>query len=138
MSVLCFSINISLKECWNQKFLLLALYVPASNLEGRILNFLNFNLKKVLSFLFILSLPLASINMQRKPWAQGWYDQPFSFLASMTQSAFFSFSDGVRSNTQMYLDLINIKKENLKLKSLNNELQSRLEAHGELEKENQR
>lgn len=102
------------------------------------MNFLNFNLKKVLSFLFVLSLPLASINMQRKPWAQGWYDQPFSFLASVTQSAFFSFSDGVRSNTQMYLDLINIKKENLRLKSENNELLARLEAHGELEKENQR
>lgn len=102
------------------------------------MNFLNFNLKKILSFLFVLSLPLASINMQRKPGAQGWYDQPFSFIASVTQSAFFTFSDGVRSNTQLYLDLINIKKENLRLKSENNELLARLEAQGELVKENER
>lgn len=102
------------------------------------MNFLNFNLKKALSFLFILSLPLISINMQQKPQVQGWYDRPFSFLVSMTQSAFFSFSDGVRSNTQLYLDLINIKKENANLKSQNNELMSRLEAQAELLKENER
>lgn len=102
------------------------------------MNFLNFNLKKVLSFLFVLALPLISINMQQKPAAAGWYDKPFSFLASMTQSAFFSFSDGVRSNTQLYLDLINIKKENSSLKSQNNELLSRLEAQTELLKENER
>jgi rod shape-determining protein MreC len=100
------------------------------------LNFLNFDLKKVLSFLFIVSLPLISINMQQKPMTQGWYDKPFSFLASVTQSAFFSFSDGVRGNTQLYLDLISIKKENLRLKSANDELLTRLEVQNELEKEN--
>ncbi|MEZ0392652.1 MAG: rod shape-determining protein MreC [Pseudobdellovibrionaceae bacterium] len=102
------------------------------------MNFLNFNLKKVISFVFVLSLPLISINMQQKPYSQGWYDKPFSFLASLTQTAFFSFSDGVRSNTQLYLDLINIKKENLRLKSENNELLARLEGQAELTKENER
>ncbi len=100
------------------------------------LNFLNFDLKKVLSFLFIVSLPLISINMQQKPTSQGWYDKPFSFLGSVTQSAFFTFSDGVRGNTLLYLDLINIKKENLRLKSVNDELLTRLEVQAELEKEN--
>ena len=102
------------------------------------LNFLNFDLKKVLSFLFIVSLPLISINMQQKPTKQGWYDKPFSFLGSVTQSAFFSFSDGVRGNTLLYLDLINIKKENLRLKSVNDQLLTRLEVQTELEKENVR
>jgi rod shape-determining protein MreC len=102
------------------------------------LNFLNFDLKKVLSFLFVLSLPLISINMQRKPFANGWYDKPFTFLASVTQSAFFSFSDGVRSNTQLYLDLINIKKENLQLKDENQKLMTLLEGQNELLKENER
>jgi rod shape-determining protein MreC len=102
------------------------------------LNFLNFDLKKVLSFLFILALPLVSINMQQKPRVYAWYDKPFSFLASITQSAFFSFSDGVRSNTQLYLDLVNIKRENSTLKSQNNELLTRLEAQAELTKENER
>jgi rod shape-determining protein MreC len=102
------------------------------------LNFLNFDLKKVLSFLFVLSLPLVSINMQRKPFTTGWYDKPFSFLASVTQSAFFSFSDGVRSNTQLYLDLINIKRENSQLKGENQKLLTLLEGQSELEKENER
>jgi len=102
------------------------------------LNFLNFDLKKVLSFLFVLSLPLISINMQRKPFVSGWYDKPFTFLASVTQSAFFSFSDGVRSNTQLYLDLINIKKENLQLKGENQKLLAVLEGRNELMKENER
>lgn len=91
-----------------------------------------------MSFLFILALPLLSINMQQNPLSHGWYDKPFSFLASMTQTAFFSFSDGVRSNTQLYLNLINIKKDNLQLKSENNQLLARLEAQNELLKENER
>jgi rod shape-determining protein MreC len=121
------------KSHWNWKFFLLALKRKRPNL-----NFLNFDLKKVLSFLFVLSLPLISINMQRKPFTTGWYDKPFSFLASVTQSAFFSFSDGVRSNTQLYLDLINIKKENLQLKSENQKLLALLEGQNELSKENER
>ena len=70
--------------------------------------------------------------------ARGWYDRPFSFLASITQSGFFTFSDGVRANTALYLDLINIKKENQNLRQINQELLSRLEAHNELQKENDR
>ncbi len=102
------------------------------------MNFLNFDLKKVLIFIFLLALPLISINMQQNPLAQGWYDRPFSFLAGVTQSAFFSFSDGVRGNTALYLNLVNIKKENQSLKDANQELLARLEVHAELQKENDR
>lgn len=83
-------------------------------------------------------LPLISINMQQNPLAQGWYDKPFSFVASVTQKAFFGFSDGVRSNTALYLNLINIKKENQSLKEANQELLARLEVQTELQKENDR
>lgn len=102
------------------------------------MNFLNFDLKKLLIFVFVVSLPLVSINMQQKAMVHGWYDRPFSFLASVTQTGFFSFSDGVRSNTSLYLDLINIKMENQSLRQDNQELLSRLEAHTELQKENNR
>lgn len=102
------------------------------------MNFLNFDLKKLLSFLFILSLPLISINMQRNHLRQGWYDKPFTFLGSITQTGFFSFSDAIRSNTSLYLNLINIKKENLDLKSQNQELLARLETMGEMQKETER
>jgi len=102
------------------------------------LNFLNFNLKKLLIIGFIVALPLMSINMQQNPLASGWYDRPFSFLAAMTQNGFFSFSDGVRSTTGMYLDLINIKKDSQKVEDENRELRTRLEAMSEISKENDR
>lgn len=56
----------------------------------------------------------------------------------MTQQGFYAFSDGVRSTTLMYLDLINIKKESARLKSENFELLTRLEAMNELKTENDR
>ncbi len=102
------------------------------------MNFLNFDLKKLLIFLFVVSLPLISINMQQKVMVQGWYDRPFSLLASLAQTGFFTCSDGVRSNTALYLDLINLKFEIQKLHQANQELLSRLEIHNELQKENDR
>jgi rod shape-determining protein MreC len=95
-------------------------------------------LKKLLSFIFILSLPLISINMQQNHRRHGWYDKPFSFMGSMTQTGFFAFSDSIRSNTSLYLNLINIKKDNLALKSQNQELLARLESMNELQKETER
>jgi len=102
------------------------------------MNFLNFNLKKVLLFICIIALPLVSINTQQGPRDTGWYNKPFSFLAGMAQGMFFSFSDGVRGTTSLYLDLINIKRENSKLNDQNKELQARLIANEELKKENDR
>ncbi len=102
------------------------------------MNFLTFDIKKLLSFLFVLSLPLISINMQQSPLSEGWYDRPFTFLASLTQTGFFTFSDSVRGSTHLYLDLINIKKESLQLKANNRELQTRMEFLTELQKENTR
>ncbi len=102
------------------------------------MNFLNFNLKKATAILIVLLLPLISINMQRKPFEAVWYNKPFSFLAGLTQSAFFSFADGIRANTQLYVNLIGIKKENQKLHEENLRLQSLIQAKEELEKENDR
>lgn len=102
------------------------------------MNFLNFNLKKATAIMVVLLLPLISINMQRKPFETAWYNKPFSFLAGLTQSAFFSFADGVRGNTQLYLNLIGIKKENEKLHEENLRLQSLIQVKAELEKENDR
>jgi rod shape-determining protein MreC len=56
----------------------------------------------------------------------------------MTQNGFYSFSDGVRSTTALYLNLINIKRDSQKLSDENRELRTRLEAMAELQKENDR
>jgi rod shape-determining protein MreC len=102
------------------------------------MNFLNFDLKKVLLFFCIIALPLISINTQQGPRDTSWYNKPFSFLAGMTQNLFFSFSDGVRGTTDLYLNLIDLKKESARIADQNRELMARLIATEELKKENDR
>jgi rod shape-determining protein MreC len=102
------------------------------------MNFLNFDLKKVIVVLCLLALPLISINSQQAPADSGWFNRPFSFVAGTTQNLFFSFSDGIRSTTGLYLNLINIKKESAKVQAENRELKSRQSSMDDLQKENQR
>lgn len=102
------------------------------------MNFLNFDIKRAIVFLLLLSLPLVSINTQQNPLSSGWYDRPFSYVGSLFQSALFGFSDGVRSSTVLYLDLINIKRENSNLKVQNAEIIARLQEMAELQEENKR
>jgi len=102
------------------------------------LNFFNIDLKKIIMIAIVLALPLVSINMQQRPQESNWLSRPFSFIASITEETFFTFSAGVRGTTAMYLDLINIKKSNLELASKNNELLSRMTEMMELKGENDR
>lgn len=102
------------------------------------MNWLNIDLKKLIIIASVILLPLISINTQKSPLDTGWYNQPFSFLAGVTQNVFFSFSQGVRGTVRMYLDLIQIKKENFDLKNQNQELMARLQYLEELRKENER
>jgi len=102
------------------------------------LNLLNFDLRKALLWLAAALLPLVSMNMQSHPGDSTWFDRPFSFLAGGIQAAFFSFSDGVRGTTALYINLIDIKKESQALKAENNEMHSQLLVMDELQKENAR
>lgn len=102
------------------------------------MNFFNFDLKKAILLLVVLTLPLISINTQQSPAKGNWFSKPFSLLGALTQSTFYGFSDGVRGTTAMYLNLVNIKKESADLRSQNNELLSRLQAFEELQSENDR
>jgi rod shape-determining protein MreC len=102
------------------------------------LNFLNFNLKKALILIFIISLPLISINMEQKRVQNTWFTEPFSFLAQSTQNLFYGLSQGVRSTTAEYVNILNIKKTNKDLQKENDELKTRLslftESQNELER----
>lgn len=104
------------------------------------MNFFNFDLKKLIMIALVLGLPLISINMQQNqnPQESTWLSRPFSFLASSFEETFFAFSSGVRGTTAMYLNLIDIKKENASIKNQNQELQARLQGMGELSGENSR
>lgn len=102
------------------------------------MNFLNIDFKKAVLALILLSLPLVSIQTQKDPLRQGWHDKPFSFLAGLLQGGFFQFSDGVRGTTRLYLDLINIKKDNESLRAQNAILETQLLALEEMRNENAR
>ncbi len=73
-----------------------------------------FDLRKGFLILFVIILPLLSLNLQNKTLK--WYLSPFISIASNIQSAYSGFTASIQSTTSLYLNLIDIKKKNLKLK----------------------
>lgn len=55
--------------------------------------------------------------MEQRSTQDIWFAQPISFLASTIQSFFAGISESVRGTTSEYLNLINIKADNVKLAS---------------------
>src|SRR6185312_10083717 len=102
------------------------------------MNFFTFDLRKVFLVIALVVVPLMAINMQRKSSEELWFSKPFTFAGSMLQHGFASFSSGVRGTTAMYLDLINIKKQNQELKQKLAELNAQFGAMTELKMENER
>jgi rod shape-determining protein MreC len=102
------------------------------------LNFFNFDLKKILIIALLISIPLFSVNMQQQNPNRPWVLQPFYFLAAMTQNSYAGLSSGVRSTTDLYLNLINIKKENRLNKQELDGLKAQLGSLKELKLENER
>ncbi|MBC7743317.1 MAG: rod shape-determining protein MreC [Bdellovibrionaceae bacterium] len=102
------------------------------------MNFLNFNFRKAIILILVISLPLISINMEQKKVQNTWFTEPFSFLAEGVQSLFASLSRGVRTTTSEYVNLIRIKSQNADLQKQNDELKTRLnqmtESQNELER----
>ena len=73
-----------------------------------------FDFRKVFLILFVIILPLLSLNLQNKTLK--WYFSPFVLLASNMQNIYSNFTQDIRNTTILYLNLIDIKKENLRLK----------------------
>jgi rod shape-determining protein MreC len=87
---------------------------------------LNINVKKAFILLFVIVLPLISINMEQKNTNTQWYDQPFAFLAQSVQNLFYGLSYGVRSTTAEYVNILKVKSKNHELQKENDELKTRL------------
>ena len=102
------------------------------------MNFFNFELKKIIIIAVLVSIPLFSVNMQQKSGDRPWILEPFYFASSAIQNSYASFSSGVRSTTDLYLNLIDIKKENRVLSNEIAELKAQLGALTELKLENER
>ncbi|MCB0394535.1 MAG: rod shape-determining protein MreC [Bdellovibrionales bacterium] len=88
--------------------------------------------------LFVIILPLISINMQRKEGETPWYLVPFVTGAGIVQEAYSSFSNGVRGTVSLYVNLVDVKKENRVLKTELGELKARLADLEEIKIENDR
>ena len=73
-----------------------------------------FDLRKGILVLFVVVLPLLSLNLQNKTLT--WYLSPFISIASNIQNTYSYFTESIQNTTSLYLNLINIKKENLRLK----------------------
>ncbi|MCX7979380.1 MAG: rod shape-determining protein MreC, partial [Bdellovibrionaceae bacterium] len=101
------------------------------------MNFLNFNFRKLVLFVLLISLPIISVNMEQKK-TDRWVTDPFRVLSGYSQEIFFLFSSEVQKTTRHYLDLINIKKENRLLRSENAQLKAQLNLFEELRLENAR
>lgn len=101
---------------------------------------LNFqlNFRKIVIVLFLLGLPLLSINMQRNPGETPWYIKPFAWTFSSLHMTYASFSESVRETANLYLNLWQVKRQNLLLAEENRELKARQTLLSELQLENDR
>lgn len=87
---------------------------------------------------FFVGLPLLSINVERNSDSTPWFLKPFSLITSSVQSAYSSFSSGIRGTTSLYLNLVGIKTRNRTLTDENARLRAKLGELEELRLENQR
>ncbi len=102
------------------------------------MNWLNFDLRKGFLIALVVLIPLISINTQQSPRATGWYNKPFSWIAEKIQTSLFAFSESIHGTTRLYLNLVNIKRENAELKKENDQFKIQLQLFEELKKENLR
>ena len=97
-----------------------------------------FDLRKGVLVLFVIALPLFSINVQRKPGETPWYFKPFVFVGGVAQTGYSSFSESVRGTVSMYLNLLDVKAENRELKKEVSQLQAKVADLEEIQIENER
>jgi rod shape-determining protein MreC len=102
------------------------------------LNFFNFDLKKIFVLAILVAIPLFSVNMQQKSKDKPWILLPFYHVTGVSQNLYATFSAGVRSTTDLYINLVDIKKNNRVLNQELTELKAQLGALTELSLENQR
>tara|TARA_B100000749_G_C18450098_1_gene475981 strand:- start:8290 stop:9225 length:936 start_codon:yes stop_codon:yes gene_type:complete len=101
-------------------------------------NFFNFSLRKVIVFTAAILIPFILIKMHRTSKETPLVLRPFTFTVGLIQNAYSSFSSGVRGTTSLYLNLVDIKRDNRSLMRKNAELRAQLGTMTELKLENER
>jgi len=101
--------------------------------------FFRVDIRKLLLIVIMLALPLISLNLERKETGQTrWYEQPIIWIVNPLQDLFTRFANNVTGTTGLYLNLLDIKKENRILKEDLSKLKSELNQKEELRLENER
>ena len=86
----------------------------------------------------MVAVPLLTVNLQKDSQDGPWIFRPFQFMSGLTQGMYSSFSFGVRNTTDLYLNLIDIKKNNRMLSEELAGLKTQLGKLNELQLENER
>ena len=73
-----------------------------------------FDFRKTFLILFVVVLPLLSLNLQHK--SLDWYAQPFVILASYVQDFYSGMTQNMQHTISFYSSLIHTQKENIQLK----------------------
>ncbi len=94
--------------------------------------------KKLLIIIILISIPLLAINIQRKEGRLSWVVQPFFVTVGFFQDAYSNYSRSIKKTTSLYLNLLDIKKNNRSLEDNMAVLQTQLSQFEELKKENVR
>ena len=97
-----------------------------------------FDFKKVLIIIIMIAIPLLAINIKRKEEQLAWFLKPAFVTSTFIQNIYTSFSNGVRDTTSLYLNLLDIKKDNRILKEKLAELEATVSQFTEIQSENER
>lgn len=73
-----------------------------------------FDFRRSFLILFVMILPLLSLNLQNKTLA--WYSRPFILMASHIQGFYSGFTQGAQDIVSLYFNLVDVKRENIQLK----------------------
>lgn len=103
-----------------------------------VLGLFPFDFKKAILVIFVLALPIISINFQRAPGEEPWFLKPFIAMTGSVQGGFSSVSSGIRNTVVLYLNLINVKKRNQYLEKEISELKVGLATFEKVQLENAR
>ena len=73
------------------------------------MNFFAFDPRKLALILFVVIIPLITLNMMEEPGETPWYIKPVNFVGGYSQMAYSVFSNSIRSTVSLYGNLIDVK-----------------------------
>lgn len=102
------------------------------------MNFFQLDFKKIVLIFFIVALPLISVNFLRAPGEAPWFMKPFLSLSGGIQGFYSNYSHSIKETASLYLNLINIKRQNRELEGQIAELKAKMLQFEEIRIENGR